>query len=69
VVQPTYSPSNLHQSGNVVIDLELDQSNEKDEVYEAENKPSNKRQRVHPRQPEKDANACLQVVKVMHKRQ
>ena len=63
VVQPTYSPSNLHQSGDVAIDLELDQSNEKDEVYEAEVKPSNKRRRVNPRQPEKDANACLRWLK------
>ncbi|CAO2202808.1 unnamed protein product [Urochloa humidicola] len=63
VVEPTYCQSNLHQPGNVVIDLEPDQSYEKDVAYEAENEPSNKRQRVHARPPEKDASACFKWFK------
>ncbi|CAL4949850.1 unnamed protein product [Urochloa decumbens] len=59
VIEPTSCQSNLHQPGNVVIDLEPDQSYQKDVAYEAENEPSNKRQRVHARPPERDANACL----------
>ncbi|CAO2202809.1 unnamed protein product [Urochloa humidicola] len=60
VAEPTYCQSNLYQPSNVVIDLDSHQSDEKDVAYEAENDPSNKRQRVHARSY---ANACFLWVK------